>query len=160
MPRDMARNDMWGVVEINIAIVSGMCSLRMLYPLVLTTTGCFPLLRPIFTKILPKRFLSSAGSSHPISRTTNAIRLTTINRTIKEREADDNSSTQELADPERGGIHADFEIIDTKKGPQTYISSHNTESLHSREQDMTGIYVRNDVVQEVEESNYTYALNR
>ncbi|KAM0402096.1 hypothetical protein ACHAPZ_005001 [Fusarium culmorum] len=144
MPRDMARNDMWGVVEINIAIVS----------------GCFPLLRPIFTKILPKRFLSSAGSSHPISRTTNAIRLTTINRTNKEREADDdNSSTQELADPERG-IHANFEIIDNKEGPRTYISSRNTESLHSREQDMSGIYVRNDVVQEVEESNYGYPSRR
>ncbi|KAF9768570.1 hypothetical protein IL306_014100 [Fusarium sp. DS 682] len=139
----MARNDMWGCVEINIAIVS----------------GCFPLLRPIFTKILPKRFLSSAGSSHPISRTTNAIRLTTINRTIKEREADDNSSTHQLADPERG-IHAEFEIIDSKEGPRTYISSRTTESLHSREQDMTGIYVRNDVVQEIEESNHTYALKR
>ncbi|RBR26935.1 uncharacterized protein FIESC28_00203 [Fusarium coffeatum] len=141
MPRDMARNDMWGCVEINIAIVS----------------GCFPLLRPIFTKILPKRFLSSAGSSHPISRTTNAIRLTTINRTIKEREADDNSSQHQLADPEQG-IHAHFEI--DKEGPRTYISSRTTESLHSREQDMAGIYVRNDVVQEVEESSHTYKLTR
>lgn len=121
--------------------------------------GCFPLLRPIFTKILPKRFLSSAGSSHPISRTTNAIRLTTLNRTIKDREADDNSSTHQLADPERG-IHADFEIIDAKEGPQTYISSRTTESLHSREHDMTGIYVRNDVVQEIEEPKHTYGLGR
>ncbi|RGP77199.1 integral membrane [Fusarium longipes] len=160
MPRDMARNDMWGVVEINIAIVSGICPRHISYMLMLTTAGCFPLLRPIFTKILPKRFLSSAGSSHPISRTTNAIRLTTINRTIKEREADDNSSTQELADPERGGIHADFEIIDNKEGPRTYISSRNTESLHSSEQDATGIYVRNEVVQEIEESNHTYTMKR
>lgn len=160
MPRDMARNDMWGVVEINIAIVSGKSFPPITNSCILTTLGCFPLLRPIFTKILPKRFLSSAGSSHPISRTTNAIRLTTINRTNKEREADDdNSSTQELADPERG-IHANFEIIDNKEGPRTYISSRNTESLHSREQDMSGIYVRNDVVQEVEESNYEYSSRR
>ena len=157
MPRDMARNDMWGCVEINIAIVSGTSLPSSLHLLVLTVPGCFPLLRPIFTKILPKRFLSSAGSSHPISRTTNAIRLTTINRTIKEREADDNSSQHQLADPEQG-IHAHFEI--DKEGPRTYISSRTTESLHSREQDMAGIYVRNDVVQEVEESDHTYKLTR
>ncbi|KAH7233579.1 hypothetical protein BKA59DRAFT_408179 [Fusarium tricinctum] len=143
MPRDVATNDMWGGVEINIAIVS----------------GCFPLLRPIFTKILPKRFLSSAGSSHPISRTTHGIRLTTIKGTTKDKEADDSSSTHQLADPEQG-IPGDFEIVDGKEGPRTYISSRTTESLHSGEQDIAGIYVRNDVVQEVEESNHTYAMKR
>ncbi|KAF5685601.1 integral membrane protein [Fusarium circinatum] len=143
MPRDVATNDMWGGVEINVAIVS----------------GCFPLLRPIFTKILPKRFLSSAGSSHPISRTTHGIRLTTINRTNKDKEEDETSSTHQLADPEQG-MPGEFEMIDGKGGPRTFISSRTTESLHSREQDMAGIYVRNDVVQEVEESNYTYAMKR
>ncbi|KAM0544715.1 hypothetical protein ACHAPJ_011702 [Fusarium lateritium] len=143
MPRDVAANDMWGCVEINVAIVS----------------GCFPLLRPIFTKILPKRFLSSAGSSHPISRTTPGIRLTTINRTNKDKEDDETSSTHQLADLEQG-MPVDFEVVDGKEGPRTYISSRTTESLDSREQDMSGIYVRNDVVMEVENSDHTYALKR
>ncbi|KAM0340380.1 hypothetical protein ACHAPU_010516 [Fusarium lateritium] len=142
MPRDVASNDMWGGVEINIAIVS----------------GCFPLLRPIFTKILPKRFLSSAGSSHPISRTTHAIRLTTINRTTKDKDDDESSSTHQLADPEQG-IPADFEMVSNKEGPKTFITSRTADSIDSRDQDMAGIYVRNDVVQ-IEESNYTYAMKR
>ncbi|KAF5002450.1 hypothetical protein FDECE_10636 [Fusarium decemcellulare] len=144
MPRDMAMNNIWGVVEINIAIVS----------------GCFPLLRPIFRRILPSSFLSSTGSSHPISRTTHGIRLTTITRTNKEKEVDESSSTHQLADPEQGLPDFETVVIDGKDGIQTTISSHLPPSRESREHGMTGIYVRNDMVVEVEDSKHTYAMAR
>ncbi|KAL9567420.1 hypothetical protein ACKAV7_008370 [Fusarium commune] len=110
MPRDVARNDMWGGVEVNIAIA----------------TGCFPLLRPIFTKALPYISLSFARSKHPISRTTRGIRLTAINSTTKKTEADDTSSTYRLADPEQG-VPGLFERINGNEGPITFISSPATD---------------------------------
>ncbi|KAL2672634.1 hypothetical protein Neosp_013347 [[Neocosmospora] mangrovei] len=142
MPRDMALNDIWGCVEINIAIVS----------------GCFPLLRPIFRRILPSSFLSSTGSSHPISRSTHAIRLTTLNRTNKEKEIDESSSTHNLADPEQGlAGTSEFETIDNKEGIQTVITSQMQSSRLSRDHGDAGIYVRSDMVV-VEE--HTYAMKR
>ncbi|KAJ4312731.1 hypothetical protein N0V84_009793 [Fusarium piperis] len=142
MPRDMALNNIWGCVEINIAIVS----------------GCFPLLRPIFRRILPSSFLSSTGSSHPISRSTHAIRLTTLNRTNKEKEIDESSSTHNLADPEHGlGGTSEFETIDNKDGIQTVITSQTQASRLSRDHGDAGIYVRSDMVV-VEE--HTYAMKR
>ncbi|KAL9563805.1 hypothetical protein ACKAV7_012047 [Fusarium commune] len=142
MPRDVARNDMWGCVEVNIAIVS----------------GCFPLLRPIFTKILPKISLSRARRMHPTSRTTRCIRLTAINNT-KGKDVDDNSSTYRLADPEQG-VPRSFERIEGKEGLITLVSSPTTDSLYSRPQERTGIYVRSDVMQEVEVSDSMYAMQR
>ncbi|KAI3573675.1 hypothetical protein IWW34DRAFT_810299 [Fusarium oxysporum f. sp. albedinis] len=149
MPLDVAPSDMWGAVEINIAIVS----------------GCFPLLRPIFTKILPRKFLSSVGSSHPVSRTTHgatrltAIRMATINRTNKEKEQDETSSTHQLADPEQG-LPGDFELFEAKQDPHTFISSRTIDSRHSGEQDMARIYVRNDVVMEIEGLDDPYSRKR
>jgi hypothetical protein len=147
---------MWGAVEINIAIVSGKnLLLDFAGSHANLTIGCFPLLRPIFTKMLPRRFLSSAGSSHPVSRTTHGgtrlttIRMATINRTNKEKEQDETSSTHQLADPEQG-LPGDFELFEAKQGPHTFISSRTIDSRHSGEQDMAGIYVQNDVVMEIE----------
>ncbi|KAM5381811.1 hypothetical protein ACJZ2D_002801 [Fusarium nematophilum] len=144
MPRDMAMNNIWGAVEINIAIVS----------------GCFPLLRPIFRRILPSSFLSSANSSHPISRTTHGIRLTTIMRTNKEKEADESSSTHQLADSEQGTSDFESMAVEGKEGIQTVISSRPRGSRPSDDHGVAGIYVRNDMVVRVKETKHTYAMTR
>ncbi|KAH6881181.1 hypothetical protein B0T10DRAFT_411329 [Thelonectria olida] len=110
MPYDYAMYCILGAVEVNIAIVS----------------ACFPLLRPIFRHILPARFLSSHGSSQPISRPSNIIRLTTLNRTNKDAEADESSSTHHLADPEHGLPDTpDFDPVHahSSEGVHTVISS-------------------------------------
>ncbi|KAF4958723.1 hypothetical protein FSARC_10948 [Fusarium sarcochroum] len=125
MPHDTALNFAWGGVEINIAIVS----------------ACVPLLRPIIAIILPTSFLSSYGSSHPISYATHSrpIKLTSI-RTQKDKEADDSSSIHKLAVGQ--------------KPLQTIVSSHPRSSRSyssGGEQDLTEIRVRNELVIEVEE---------
>ncbi|KAF4974834.1 hypothetical protein FZEAL_8295 [Fusarium zealandicum] len=149
VPRDMTLNDTWGAVEINVAIVS----------------GCFPLLRPIFRFILPATFLNSYGSSHPtgisgVSRNTNAMRLTALIRTHREKEIDESSSTHQLADPEQGTPNpAEYEVIEGKDGVQTVVFSPRDDRL-PREDGKNGIYVRNDVKVEVEELQHTYAMKR
>ncbi|KAH7159466.1 hypothetical protein B0J13DRAFT_670219 [Dactylonectria estremocensis] len=148
MPHDYGMYCVWGSVELNMAIVS----------------ACFPLLRPIFSLILPSRFLSSIGSSAPISRPSNAIRLTTLSRTNKEKESDETSSTHQLADSENGlRDPSDFDPINVhgSEGVNTIISSryHN-----SREENYTmagsGIHVRNDMVVQVEEIEMNKAYGR
>ncbi|UPK97505.1 hypothetical protein LCI18_008440 [Fusarium solani-melongenae] len=131
MPRDVALNFIWGDVEVNVAIIS----------------SCFPLLRPVFRRILPKSFLSSHGSRHPTSRATRSrhIKLATIHtiRTNKEKGVDESSSTHQLGDLEQG---YGAEPI------QTVISSHlrSSRSSSSGERDMEGIHVTNDMVVKVE----------
>ncbi|KAH7128883.1 hypothetical protein EDB81DRAFT_906569 [Dactylonectria macrodidyma] len=144
MPHDMALNNLWGSVELNIAIVC----------------GCFPLLRPIFKRILPKSFLSSASTSYPISgisRATHGVRLATISRRNKETEANESSSTHQLADPEQGLSEFEVTTGQGKDGPQTYISSYVPDS---RDHGMAGIHVRNDMVVEVEQLHRAYSMTR
>ncbi|KAH7114538.1 hypothetical protein B0J13DRAFT_239587 [Dactylonectria estremocensis] len=138
MPYDYAMYCILGAVEVNIAIVS----------------ACFPLLRPIFRHILPAQFLSSHGSSQPISRPSNIIRLTTLSRTNKEAEADESSSTHQLADPEQGipdGHDFDLAPARSSGGVHTVISSREYGSESSSRDGDHGIYVRNDTLVEVEE---------
>ncbi|EMT62844.1 hypothetical protein NOF04DRAFT_9518 [Fusarium oxysporum II5] len=133
MPHDYAMFCILGSVEVNIAIVS----------------ACFPLLRPIFVHILPSSFLSSYGkSSQPISRPSNAIKLTTLIRTNKDREADETSSTHQLADMENG-LHYHSGDVQRTEGVHTMISSEQSGS--SPEVDTAGIYVRNDTVVEIKQ---------
>ncbi|KAJ4029935.1 hypothetical protein NW761_011695 [Fusarium oxysporum] len=133
MPHDYAMFCILGSVEVNIAIVS----------------ACFPLLRPIFVHILPSSFLSSYGkSSQPISRPSNAIKLTTLIRTNKDREADETSSTYQLADMENG-LHYHSGDVQRTEGVHTMISSEQSGS--SPEVDTAGIYVRNDTVVEIKQ---------
>ncbi|KAJ4249751.1 hypothetical protein NW762_012092 [Fusarium torreyae] len=124
MPHDTALNFVWGGIEINIAIVS----------------ACVPLLRPIIAIILPTSFLSSYGSSHPISYATRSrpIKLTSI-RTHKEKEEDDSSSIQKLA----VGVEP----------PQIVVFSHprSSRSYSSGDHDLTEIRVRNELVIEMEQ---------
>ncbi|KAF7537886.1 hypothetical protein G7Z17_g12768 [Cylindrodendrum hubeiense] len=143
MPHDYGMYCIWGSVELNIAIVS----------------ACFPLLRPIFSLILPARFLSSVGSSQPISRPSNAIRLTTISRTNKEKDDDETSSTHQLADPENGlRDNPDFDprITRSHDGVHTVISSRYQASSDDGN-DMAGIHVRNDTIVHVEETEFPKA---
>ncbi|KAI3577683.1 hypothetical protein IWW34DRAFT_697789 [Fusarium oxysporum f. sp. albedinis] len=136
MPHDYAMFCILGSVEVNIAIVSAIAA-------------CFPLLRPIFVHILPSSFLSSYGkSSQPISRPSNAIKLTTLIRTNKDREADETSSTHQLADMENG-LHYHSGDVQRTEGVHTMISSQQSGS--SPEVDTAGIYVRNDTVVEIKQ---------
>ncbi|CVL09169.1 related to integral membrane protein [Fusarium mangiferae] len=131
MPHDIAWCNTWGCIEINVAIVS----------------ACFPLLRPIFKVILPSKLLSSFQSSHPISRSARVdIRLETISRTLKKKEEDESSSTYGLADHEQEAPR------DYTEGPQTIISSETDDYNSSHEYHCTGIYVRRDMMIEVEDA--------
>ncbi|KAH7116591.1 hypothetical protein B0J13DRAFT_599919 [Dactylonectria estremocensis] len=119
-----------------------------------TITACFPLLRPIFRHILPAQFLSSHGSSQPIIRPSNIIRLTTLSRTNKEAEADESSSTHQLADPEQGmpdGHDFDLAPARSSENVHTVISSREYGSERSSRDGDRGIYVRKDTLVEVEE---------
>jgi hypothetical protein len=111
------------------------------------TIACFPLLRPIFIHILPNSFLSSYGkSSQRISRPSNAIKLTTLIRTNKNKESDDTSSTHQLADLEHG---LSYNSVDIRRleGVHTIISSQ--QSASGRDEEMSGIYVQNNTVVEI-----------
>lgn len=155
MPRDMALNDTWGVVEINMAVVS----------------ACFPLLRPIFRHILPASFLSSGGSSYPTTHisgtrpTGRSIRLTTINKTSKGIDADDSSSTHQLADPEQG-LHgsSDFEPMrsDGKKGGFQTVITTQDRGLQPFSGHGVGGGIHVDTTVEVEKfpQSHTYELKR
>ncbi|KAF5025375.1 hypothetical protein F66182_2540 [Fusarium sp. NRRL 66182] len=120
MPYEYAMFCILGSVEVNIAIVS----------------ACFPLLRPIFVHILPTRFLSSYGrsSQRPSrpSRPSNAIKLTTIIRTNKQKDSDETSSMHQLADPEHGIC---FDSVDIRRpeGVHTVISSHQSATGHDQD---------------------------
>ncbi|WZH47754.1 uncharacterized protein QYS62_008913 [Fusarium acuminatum] len=131
MPYEYAMFCILGSVEVNIAIVS----------------ACFPLLRPIFIHIVPTSFLSSYGkSSQRISRPSNAIKLSTLVRTNKTKDDDETSSMHQLADLEHGLSRISDEIR-RPKGVHTVIFSR--QSLSSQENNMPGIYVRNDTVVEI-----------
>ncbi|KAG9497334.1 hypothetical protein J7337_012129 [Fusarium musae] len=94
-------------------------------------------------------FLSSYGkSSQPISRPSNAIKLTTLIRTNKDRDADETSSTHQLADVENG-LHYHSGDSQRNEGVHTMISSEQSGS--GPEFDTAGIHVRNDTVVEVKQ---------
>ncbi|KAH6886981.1 hypothetical protein B0T10DRAFT_461443 [Thelonectria olida] len=147
MPHDYGMYCVWGTVEINIAIVS----------------ACFPLLRPIFSRILPARFLSTADNTQPISRPSNAIRLTTISRTTREKEHDETSSTHQLADPE-GSVSnmSDLDPVNMHgpEGVHTVISSRCTGPYGGEGQGMNGIHVYHDTIVQVEETELNKAFRR
>lgn len=152
MPHDYGMYCVWGTVEINIAIVSGKThnSQHETIALVANCPACFPLLRPIFSRILPARFLSTSDKSQPISRPTNAIRLTTISRSNREKDHDETSSMRELADPENSiSGHSDSET-GPSGGVHTVISSRYARSIEG-EESRGGIHVDYDTVQ-VEET--------
>jgi hypothetical protein len=144
----------WGAVEVNIAIVSG-----NKHPQVYSGNGvnnafllgCCPLLRPIIQRIFPDMFPSAAVSSQRVSRPSNAIRLTTITKTDKAREADESSSTHQLADPEDGQLN-DYMHDEVLTGVHTTIESKTNDwnSLRREEElELTGIHLRKETVVEV-----------
>jgi hypothetical protein len=112
--------------------------------------------------MLPHSFLSSYGSSHPISRTnhSHAIKLSTITRT-KDKDIDESSSTHQLADPEQG-LPGTSDFDQGPESIQTVISSHmrTSRSYSGSERDMPGIHVRKDMVVKVEEMDRSYAMRR
>ncbi|KAF7563525.1 hypothetical protein G7046_g558 [Stylonectria norvegica] len=151
MPRDAAPNFIWGMVEMNIAVVS----------------ACVPLLRPVFLHILPKSFLESYGSSHPISRTnisrsrgTNAIKLTNITRN-KDRDVFETRSNRVFADSEPG-LSNYSDPGHRVDAVHTVISSHlrNSQNYSSDESLVDGIHVRDDVVVKVESSEHVYDMRK
>jgi hypothetical protein len=96
-------------------------------------------------------FSSAAITSQPISRPSNAIRLTTITKTDKAREADESSSTHQLADSENGQLD-DYMHDEIPTGVRTIISSkaNDWRSLGREEElDLTSIHVRKETVIEV-----------
>jgi hypothetical protein len=113
--------------------------------------GCCPLLRPVIRRIFPDLFPSAAISSQPISRPSNAIRLTTITKTDKGREGDESSSTHQLADSENGQLD-DYVHDEVPIGVHTIISSkaNDWRSLGKEEErDLTSIHVQKETVIEV-----------
>lgn len=133
MPHDVALNFMWGAVELNIAIVS----------------ACFPLLRPIFRRILPRSFLSSYGRSHPKSRPINTIRLTTIARS-EGKDSEESSSSHQLADTERGLLRT-TNAEQTSEGHQVVTSIQLPSSRQAGDGERGAIYVINDMAIQVQE---------
>lgn len=170
MPRDAAPSFIWGMVEMNLAIVSGTWLLPyMSFCISLTYhfLACVPLLRPVFRMVLPKSLLSSYGSSHPISRTnlsrtnhSHAIKLSTISRT-KEPDAFDTSSTHKLADPEEG-LPNHLDLDPRPERFQTVITSNmgSSRSYSSDEDAAGGIHMRNDITVHVEEAQKAYVMRR
>ena len=172
MPRDTAPSFIWGNVEMNIAILSGKSCSRplLLWPSRLNLPACVPLLRPVFRHILPKSFLSSYGSSHPISRTnlsrtnhSHAIKLSTITRS-NEHDAFDASSTHKIVDPEEG-MSSHSNLDQRPDAFQTIITSNNLSSSRSYSSDEDaaaagGIYMRNDISVHVEEKQHAYEMRR
>lgn len=78
-------------------------------------------------------------------------------------DADDSSSTHQLADPERGlQSSSDFEPVHTdgKKGFQTVITTQDRGLQPFNGHNMGGIHVQNDTTVEVEKYQHTYALKR
>ncbi|KAH7123112.1 hypothetical protein EDB81DRAFT_699967 [Dactylonectria macrodidyma] len=135
MSHDVALNFMWGSVELNIAIVS----------------ACFPLLRPVFRRILPKSFLSSHGKSHQISRPINIIRLTTV-ATNEDKDGDESSSNHAMADLERGmsSSPASTQLSETH---QAIIPIETNDSPVVGSKNVAGTHNRDDLVIEVQELN-------
>lgn len=135
---------------------------RPMSPLCLRMLACFPLLRPIFRRIFPYSFLGSYSRSQPINRASHIhpIKLSTIPRT-NEGESNDSSSTHQLSNP-RQGIHNTLDFGHGQETIQTVISSHlrDSRSYTGIEHDMPGIYVRSDMVVEVEEVERSYAMRR
>ncbi|KAH8680407.1 hypothetical protein BGZ61DRAFT_358646 [Ilyonectria robusta] len=133
MSHDVALNFMWGAVELNIAIVS----------------ACFPLLRPIFRRILPRSFLSSYGRSHPKSRPINTIRLTTIARS-EGKDSEESGSSHQLADTERG-LSRTTNVEQTSEGHQVVTPIQLPSSRQTGSGEMGAIYVINDMAIQVQE---------
>lgn len=152
MPHDVALNFMWGAVELNIAIVSG--NYPSLHPFRSRTTypsilACFPLLRPIFRRILPRSFLSSYGRSHPKSRPINTIRLTTIARS-EGKDSEESGSSHQLADTERGLLRT-TNAEQTSEGHQVVTSIQLPCSRQAGDGERGAIYVINDMAIQVQE---------
>lgn len=155
----------WGSVEVNIAIVSGRYSSSVDYgdPTDATLTACFPLLRPVFKLVFPKGVFSSygkssyhisgrglplSGNSHPADRSRTSNKGISIVRSRKTNpDADDSSSTYQLADMSHG-TSSDFINKQTQDGVRTVILSHGPDSESGKRE--PGIFVSNDTVVEIE----------
>jgi hypothetical protein len=97
------------------------------------------------------RFVPQRRHQQPISRPSNAIRLTTITKTDKGREGDESSSTHQLADSENGQLD-DYVHDEVPIGVHTIISSKTNDwrSLGKEEErDLTSIHVQKETVIEV-----------
>lgn len=111
---DYAMFCVWGSVEVNIAIVSSESTRSQLHqslePCLTPTIACFPLLRPVASKVFPKGFFSSyANKSYPLSgksyhdsRSRNTNKPAIFVRPKQARDMDDSSSTHQLADLKHG----------------------------------------------------------
>ncbi|KAJ8114869.1 hypothetical protein OPT61_g3353 [Boeremia exigua] len=82
LPYEYATFCIWGVVEVNIAIVS----------------GCCPLLRPVIRSLYPSLFPSNWASRQTNTRSRSAIQLATIMMTKHEEESNNNNSTRNLVE--------------------------------------------------------------
>lgn|SRR5688572_26681916 len=125
--------------------------------------ACFPLLRPIVTKLVPKGFLSSygkktsygisgqgyhlSGNSYPQSQ--NRSRVGKVSTLVRSRAVkdDDTSSTYQLADINQDGS---FDSVNGKgtEGVHTVITG--PASVRSDPEHGNGILVHNDTVVEIE----------
>ncbi|KAK0383650.1 hypothetical protein NLU13_9561 [Sarocladium strictum] len=145
-PYEYAMFCVWGSVEVNIAIVS----------------ACFPLLRPIATKLFPKGIFSSyarktsygisgqgyhlSGNSYPQSRSRTG-KVSTIVRSMAVKD-DDTSSTHQLADLHPGGSF-DSDQGKNGEGVHTRITG-PASSVQSDPEHTAGILVHNDTVIQIE----------
>lgn len=106
MPWNVAPIIIWATVEVNLAIVSGMCSLLLRVALLLNTAACLPMLRPIWLVVVRRPLTknsSSYGSRYnPNSQPTTSHKLATltIHNEVDKSESD---STHQLAGAARAG---------------------------------------------------------
>jgi hypothetical protein len=91
--------------------------------------------------------MSYGKSSQRISRPSYVIKLSTIISSKKDKEIDDSSSTHQLADLENG---LTYDAIDVQypRGVHTVICSRK--SVTGRHDNLSGIFVQNDTVVEVD----------
>lgn len=127
--------------------------------------ACFPLLRPIATKLVPKGLLSSygqktsygisgqgyhlSGNSYPQSHPRSSVgKVSTLVRSRIAKDNDDTSSTYQLADLNQEGS---FDSVNkqAQEGVQTVISGAAT-SYRSDQEHSAGIVVHNDTIVEIE----------
>jgi hypothetical protein len=168
-PYEYAMFCVWGSVEVNIAIVSGkLTDLRILVKKSVTnwaTAACFPLLRPIAIKLVPKGILSSygqktsygisgqgyhlSGNSYPQSQQRSRVgKVSTLvrSRAVKD---DDTSSTYQLADINQGESFESVNGVKNAEGVHTIISG-PASSVRSEADHGSGILVHNETAVEIE----------
>lgn len=100
-------------------------------------------------RFFPTVFGSSAASSHPISRGSKGIKLTTVTKSERPVKADDSSSIQQLADIEDG--HSEDYGQHEHSTVHTNISSEANHTGFARRQNRVdfGIHVQKETVVEV-----------